>query len=90
MSTRGFDRNLLPEPAVFYSGELAKMKFRHHRATAACPFHGDDHPSFSVNLLTGAYNCFSCGERGKDVLDFHQRRYGSTFQTAAKALGAWT
>jgi putative DNA primase/helicase len=87
---RGFNRNLLPEPAVYYAGELQGLKTRYERATSKCPFHGDDHPSFSVNLLTGAYNCFSCGERGKDVLDFQKRRYCQTFQEAAKAIGAWS
>lgn len=86
---RGFDRNLLPDPAVYYSAELSGLKLRNLRATAKCPFHGDDHPSFAVNLTTGAYNCFSCGERGKDVLDFQKRRYFQTFQEAAKAIGAW-
>ena len=29
-----------------------------------CPFHDETHPSFSINLETGFYNCFSCGESG--------------------------
>lgn len=32
--------------------------------TGLCPFHDETHPSFSINLKTGFYNCFSCGESG--------------------------
>ena len=30
-----------------------------------------------------------CGEKGGDVLAFHQKRYGQGFKEAAKELGAW-
>ena len=33
-------------------------------AQALCPFHLDTHPSFSVNLDTGLWNCFTCGSSG--------------------------
>lgn len=29
-----------------------------------CPFHHETHPSFNINLESGLYNCFSCGEKG--------------------------
>lgn len=87
--TRGFDRQLLPEPLTYYMQHLEQLKMRHLRATSKCPFHGDDRPSFAVNLQTGAYNCFACGERGKDVLDFHKRMFCQGFVQAAKELGAW-
>lgn len=29
-----------------------------------CPFHKDNHPSCSVNINKGIFNCFSCGEHG--------------------------
>lgn len=32
--------------------------------TALCPFHSERDPSFSMNILTGLYLCFSCGEKG--------------------------
>lgn len=30
-----------------------------------------------------------CGERGGDIVDFQQLRYGQSFPVAAQALGAW-
>ena len=37
---------------------------------ALCPFHPDRHPSLAVNLQTGGFYCFSCGERGGGLIDF--------------------
>lgn len=37
-----------------------------------CPFHNDQHPSFSVNNSRQVFNCFACGQRG-DVFDFVQK-----------------
>ncbi|CAB4176704.1 Bacterial DnaG primase, TOPRIM domain [uncultured Caudovirales phage] len=34
------------------------------RILARCPFHNDLDPSFSVDLSTGLYFCFGCGEKG--------------------------
>ena len=44
-----------------------KIAFNGRRATAKCPFHDDNHPSF--NIFVGDndrfyYNCFSCHESG--------------------------
>lgn len=36
-----------------------------HRGLTHCPFHGEDrHPSFSVDLSLGVFNCFGCGVQG--------------------------
>lgn len=32
-----------------------------------CPFHNDDNPSFSVDLINGKYHCFGCEEKGNYV-----------------------
>lgn len=37
------------------------------QAVTCCPLHGERHPSFSVNMVTGGWSCFSCHARGKDV-----------------------
>lgn len=33
-----------------------------------CPYHGENHPSFGINIVDGEkkglFNCFSCGEKG--------------------------
>ncbi|WP_218814171.1 CHC2 zinc finger domain-containing protein [Rickettsiella endosymbiont of Dermanyssus gallinae] len=86
---RKFDRNLLPNPRVYYAGVLKKFHPRKEQATALCPFHSDKSPSFSVNLQTGTFFCFSCGSRGGNVLDFHIRLRGIEFIDAVTELGAW-
>lgn len=36
-------------------------------AWCACPFHGEEHPSFSVNMESGKWNCLACHERGRSI-----------------------
>lgn len=31
---------------------------------ACCPFHGERHPSFAVNIDKEVYNCFACDAHG--------------------------
>lgn len=46
-----------------------------------CPFHNDENPSFSVNLETGRWNCFSqCG--GGSIVDFAMKSQGIDFKSA--------
>lgn len=35
--------------------------------SAICPFHDDDNPSFSLNLLSGQYYCHGCGHNGNII-----------------------
>ncbi len=86
---RQFDRNMLPNPRVYYAGVLKKFHPRKEQATALCPFHKESNPSFSVNLRQGKFFCFSCGARGGNVLDFHMRLRGIEFIDAVTELGAW-
>jgi len=50
--------------------ELERVKIRGYEIHASCPFPErhltgtDKHPSFSVNVEKGVYNCFSCGTHG--------------------------
>jgi putative DNA primase/helicase len=44
-------------------------------ATALCPFHDDHNPSLSINLETGYFHCFACGQKGS-VFDFYARQHG--------------
>lgn len=54
---------------------------------ARCPFHDDRNPSFSVNVSTGKWRCFSpaCGSQG-DLFAYHQKRYRVDFITALREL----
>lgn len=85
-----FEREKLPDPEFYYSSEVEQLKHRGKYMQGLCPFHGESKPSFSVNTETGSYKCFSCGERGRDVLDFQKKRYSQEFKEAAQALGAWS
>ena len=86
-----FRRELLPRSAAYYAEHLGVNTYnRDGWVSAICPFHDDRSPSLSVNLEHGGFRCYACDERGGNVLDFHIRRYGLSFQAAAKELGAWT
>lgn len=49
---------------------LKRVKIRGNEIHASCPFSErhlfgkDSHPSFSINIDKGVYNCFSCGIKG--------------------------
>ena len=52
---------------------------------ALCPFHDDHHPSLSVNINNGLFNCFACGAKG-GLIAFYQRIKNVDFKTALKEL----
>lgn len=35
---------------------------------ASCPFHEDRKPSFYINKETGSWGCWSCNEKGRDIV----------------------
>ena len=55
--------------------------------TCLCPFHYEEHPSFGINLETGLYGCFSCGEKG-NIVTFIAKMNGITSAEASKMLNA--
>lgn len=55
------------------------------KGVGRCPFHDDQHPSFSVNIKENYWNCFSgCG--GGSVIDFWMKLNDMDFQSAVKDL----
>jgi CHC2 zinc finger len=87
-----FCRELLPPVRQFYEQELGELR-RPSRGWATpksgCPFHESrSKKSFSVNLESGGYYCFSCGAKG-DMVSFVMKRYDLGFVVAAKQLGAY-
>jgi hypothetical protein len=85
-----FHRELLPPARSFYENELGKLgRTSRGWCKALCPFHEDRNPSLSINVDSGAFRCFACGEHGGDILDFLQQRDGVGFKEAAQRLGAW-
>ena len=79
----------LPSPIDYYPKELKKFHRNSKQASALCPFHDDRNPSFSVNLKSGAFLCFSCDARGRTLISFHQKKYGFSWERACKDLGVW-
>jgi len=57
------------------------------KSVGLCPFHGDHHPSLSVNSNKKIFKCFSCGEGG-NVFAFVMRKEGCSFYEALLRLEA--
>lgn len=50
---------------AFYSAHLEKFRpGKNGHAMALCPFHDDTNPSLSIDIKTGLWYCFGCGESG--------------------------
>lgn len=52
--------------ATFFSEHLKRFALSKGgtQAKALCPFHDEDDPSFSVDVRTGLWKCWSCGAKG--------------------------
>ncbi len=50
-----------------------------------CPLHEEKTPSFFVNIKTGSFKCFGCGEGGGPV-QFEAKRLGISTKEAFKQL----
>lgn len=71
------------KPADYYAKHLAKYtitKSKEWVVNGLCPFHADKATgSFSINLSSGAFKCFSCGAKGADIVSFHRQKYNLDF-----------
>lgn len=47
-----------------------------------CPFHDDNKPSFNVNILTGAWQCWSGCARGKDIYSLVAKKLNISYSAA--------
>lgn len=84
-----FNRNRLPQPAVYYESQGLRLTGGSEWKNALCPLHHDTRPSLRVHLDSGAFRCMTCCKHGGDVLAFHMQRYRLGFVEAAIQLGAW-
>lgn len=79
-------------PERFYSANLSGSFGKPtgdnwHMWDGLCPFHDDKRAgSLVVNKATGGFKCFSCGENGGDIIDFHMKTTGLSFKTAFNQL----
>lgn len=79
------------DPAIVFNDVLPDLTESNDGfAWACCPFHDDNRPSFSVNLHTGWYRCFStsCGEHGSNIVSFVGALLGFEPAEARSYLGA--
>jgi hypothetical protein len=83
-----FQRDLLPDPWTYFTGQGLKIKGGGEWKTALCPFHADTTPSLRLRIDSGGFRCMVCGAHGGDVLAFHMQRYNLPFIKAARELGA--
>ncbi|MDT4330825.1 CHC2 zinc finger domain-containing protein [Methylomonas sp. MED-D] len=78
-------------PTIFYQSVLRNIKLDRYDWNEAglCPFHNDRKAgSFFVNVNSGAFNCFSCGAKGSDIIAFTKQHYDLSFVDALKKLQA--
>lgn len=68
-----------------YGGEVQQARIDGNKLTGLCPFHSDKNPSFSVDLVTGMYHCFSCGASG-NYTRFVAEKYGLDTKDAYKKI----
>lgn len=78
-------------PYDFYIREQNISRFSNKSGQWAtgglCPFHPDNKQgSFKVNLMTGAFRCWSCGASGGDIIAFIQKRESLEFIETLKHL----
>jgi DNA primase len=73
---------------------LSQMGIRYRiiddEAVARCPYHSDNHPSWSVNLNNGLHYCFSCGAKGTIatlIRDFLGYSYAESVLMANETVG---
>jgi 5S rRNA maturation endonuclease (ribonuclease M5) len=53
-----------------------------------CPFHSDKHKgSFSINIVTGKFNCYSCKTGGKSIITFVAKYLNISYKEAGSWIG---
>ena len=87
---RQFNPQRLPAPLDYYQLEFPGLVvMRTGWVNVHCCFHEDHQPSLSINLDFGGFHCFGCGEKGGDIVAFHQKRYHLPFVEVVNRFGAW-
>lgn len=82
-------------PYNFYLREQNLCRFGYRSGPWAiaglCPFHEDKKQgSFKINMITGAFRCWSCGACGGDVISYLQKRDDLEFvDTLRKLCDEW-
>jgi hypothetical protein len=86
-----FIHHKLPSAKKYYQQQFHTRWDNFYQAwvSVQCCFHEDLRPSLRINLLSGAFRCFACGNYGSDIISFHQKRYGLSFRQCIDHFNAW-
>lgn len=70
---------------ILEANNIKNIKFANDEIRCCCPFHKETNPSFSINIKTGKYICFSgtCGVKG-DLYSFISKLTGVSYNDAKK------
>ena len=68
-----------------YTAVIQKFKIVGDNLTGLCPFHQDRNNSFSVDLKTGKWHCFS-EDDGGNFVSFWSKLHGVDTKTAYKEI----
>jgi hypothetical protein len=72
-------------PVYDFIRGFVQLKESGETAVGKCPFHDDEHPSFSVNIEENYWHCFAgCG--GGSIIDFWMKWNDCDFYTATTEL----
>ena len=70
----------------YYMARVPGLKKRGEEYRAACPVHGGERESFSVDLATGRWRCFSGCDEGGDAYRLEQRLSGRPFPECKRVV----
>jgi hypothetical protein len=74
-------------PVIDFIRGFVQLKETGNIAVGKCPFHDDEHPSFSVNIEENYWYCFAgCG--GGSIIDFWMKWRDCDFNTSTQELAA--
>lgn len=80
----------LIDPIDFYTHEGQEIASRGQgkwKLAGLCPFHEDRNAgSFYINIVNGAFHCFSCNASGGDIISFVQKKYEMSFREVLEKL----
>jgi len=75
-----------PTAGDYYRSVFAWLSPSRENVSVKCVFHDDHSPSLSLNLTTGAFNCFACKAKGRDIVSFHAKRNHLSHSKASAEL----
>lgn len=78
-------KNKIGDYYEWYKEFLPNLQVRGINAWTPCPFHNEAKPSFQLNVETGYYRCWGCGERG-DIFTFYMKYHGYNFNDTVQIL----